>query len=43
MEEVRSGLEAKVDSLSQVNEGLMIQVKSLECDAVDHDRMVTDL
>lgn len=42
-EEVRSSLEAKVDSLTQVNEGLMIQVESLECDAVDHDRVVTAL
>ena len=30
-------------SLSQVNEGLMIQVESLERDATDHDRVVADL
>lgn len=37
VEEVRSLLEAKVDSITQVNEGLMIQVESLERDVVDHD------
>lgn len=43
MEEIRSGLEAKVDSLSQANEGLMIQVKSFERDAADRDRVIADL
>ena len=43
MEEARSTLEAKVDSLTQVNEGLVIQVESLERDAVDHDRVTTAL
>ena len=33
----------KVDSLTQVNEGLMIQVESLEHDVVNHDRVVTAL
>lgn len=43
MEEVRSALEAKVDSLNQVNEGLMVQVKSLERDAADRDRLIAAL
>lgn len=43
VEKVRSTLEAKVDSLTQVNEGLMIQVESLERDAIEHDQMVTAL
>lgn len=43
VEEVRSTLEANVDSLTQVNEGLVIQVESLERDVVEHDRMVTAL
>lgn len=43
VKEVKSGLETKVDSLSQVNEGLMIQVESLERDAVDCDRVITAL
>lgn len=37
VKEVKSGLETKVDSLSQVNEGLMIQVESLERDVADRD------
>lgn len=40
-EDARSALEVKVDSLTQVNEGLMIQDESLERDAADHDRAVT--
>lgn len=43
MEEARFALEAKVDSLTQVNEGLVIQVESLERDAADHDRVTTAL
>lgn len=43
MEEVSSALEAKVDSLTQINEGLMIQVESLERDVADRDRLITAL
>lgn len=43
IEETRSDLEAKVDSLSQVNEALMVQVEGLERDAVDRDRVITDM
>ena len=43
MEEIRFGLEEKADSLSQVNEGLIIQVESLRRHAIDQDRVITDL
>lgn len=39
-DEIRSLLVAKVDSLTQVNEGLMIQVEILERDAVDRDKLI---
>lgn len=38
VEEVRSVLETKVDSLLQANEGLKIQNESLERDVVDRNR-----
>lgn len=38
VEDVWSSLEAQVDSLTQSNEGLMIQNESLERDLSDHDR-----
>lgn len=37
MEDVQSSLENRVDVLTQSNEGLMIQNKSLEQDLSDHD------
>ena len=40
MEEVRSALEVKFDSLTQVNEGLMIQVESLKRDVADRDQLI---
>lgn len=36
-------MEAKVDSLTKVNEGLRIQVESLERDVADHDGVTTAL
>lgn len=42
-EDSRSALEVKVDSLTHVSKGLMIQVESLEHDIVDHDRVATVL
>lgn len=41
--ETRAILEAKVDSLTQVNEGLMIQVECLERDAADRDKLISSL
>lgn len=40
MEEIGTTLEAKVDSLTQVNEVLMIQVEIFERDVADRDRLI---
>lgn len=40
MEETRSALEEKMDSLTHYNEGWMIQNESLEHDVVGHDILV---
>lgn len=40
LEEIQYALERKVDSLTQVNEGLVIQNESLERDVVDRDKLV---
>lgn len=40
VEEVCASLEAKVDSLVQANEELMIQNESLERDVVDRDKLI---
>nr|KAJ0186289.1 hypothetical protein LSAT_V11C900462480 [Lactuca sativa] len=38
LEDMRSALESQVESLTQANEGLMIQNESLKCDLVDRER-----
>ncbi|KAL7587627.1 hypothetical protein Lser_V15G36969 [Lactuca serriola] len=43
LDEVRAALETKVDSLTQMNEGLMIQVESLERATVDRDKLLSSL
>lgn len=39
-EEIQPALEATVDSLTQANEGLMIQNESLERDVCDRDKLI---
>lgn len=39
---IRSALEMKVDSLTQANEGLMVQNESLEWDVSDHDKLLEE-
>lgn len=41
-EEVRATLEAKVDSLTYANKGLMIQNESQECDVCDRNKLIMD-
>lgn len=41
-EEIRSALEAKVNSLTQANEGLMIQNESLKHNVCDCDKLLEE-
>lgn len=43
VEEVRSVLESKVDALTQVKEGLMIQNESLERDVIDRNKLIATI
>ena len=43
LDKTRAVLEAKVDSLTQMNEGLMIKVESLDCDVAYRDKLMSSL